>query len=118
MGVGTSEPGVATPPSGAGAPMPPSVPPIGSGPIAPPRHRRSQAIDRASGRPEFRSWWAKIRAMAAQGELVRGLLGGGAAYFHAPVRWLLGRDLLAQASSILLYSAFGTELDHRDWMYP
>lgn len=56
--------------------------------------------------------------MAAQGQLVRGLLGGGAAYFRAPVRWLLGRDLLAQASSILLYSAFGTELDHRDWMYP
>jgi len=56
--------------------------------------------------------------MAAQGELVRALLGGGGAYFRAPVRWLLGRDLLAQASSILLYSAFGTELDHRDWMYP
>ncbi|HEX2661094.1 MAG TPA: hypothetical protein VHU40_22595, partial [Polyangia bacterium] len=112
MGVGTSGPEVEPQPRSPATSSPPVAPPSA------PRQRRSEAIDRPSGRPEFRSLGAKLRAMAARGELMRALLGGGPGYFRAPVRWLLGRDLLAQASSILLYSAFGTELDHRDWMYP
>ena len=30
--------------------------------------------------------------------------------------WLLGRQLIASLKWILLYTAFGTKLDARDWM--
>ncbi|MEP6635317.1 MAG: AzlD domain-containing protein [Acidobacteriota bacterium] len=33
-----------------------------------------------------------------------------------PVAWLLGRQLIASMKWILLYTAFGTKLDARDWM--
>ncbi|MEP6919488.1 MAG: hypothetical protein ABI967_00075 [bacterium] len=33
-----------------------------------------------------------------------------------PVAWLLGRQLIASLKWILLYTAFGTKLDARDWM--
>lgn len=33
-----------------------------------------------------------------------------------PVAWLLGRDLIASLKWILLYTAFGSKLDARDWM--
>jgi hypothetical protein len=46
------------------------------------------------------------------------LIGRGPAYFRSPVRWLLGDDLLAQMRNLLAYSAYGEELDHRDWMHP
>lgn len=36
--------------------------------------------------------------------------------FEEPVAWLFGRQLLAGAKWILLYTAFGTKLDARDWM--
>lgn len=36
--------------------------------------------------------------------------------FEPPVAWLLGRQLLASLKWILLYTAFGTKLDARDWM--
>lgn len=39
-------------------------------------------------------------------------------YFLGPVRWLFGRELIVYLRSIALYSAFGDELDHRDWMRP
>ncbi len=36
--------------------------------------------------------------------------------FEPPVAWLLGRQLMASLKWILLYTAFGTKLDARDWM--
>jgi hypothetical protein len=33
-----------------------------------------------------------------------------------PVAWLLGRQLIASLKWILLYTAFGSKLDARDWM--
>ena len=36
--------------------------------------------------------------------------------FEPPVAWLLGRQLIASLKWILLYTAFGTKLDARDWM--
>ncbi|HKU38406.1 MAG TPA: metallophosphoesterase [Polyangiales bacterium] len=47
------------------------------------------------------------------------LWGGGRHpdFFRSPVRWLFGRDLLVHMRSIAVYSAFGAELDHRDWMH-
>jgi hypothetical protein len=67
-------------------------------------------------KPEFASFWQLFRAHPAEG--LRWLMFGGeqARFFHAPVRWLFGRDLLVSMRSIALYSAFGDELDHRDWM--
>jgi len=67
-------------------------------------------------KPEFASFWQLCRAHPREG--LRWLLLGGekARFFHAPVRWLFGRDLLVSMRSIALYSAFGDELDHRDWM--
>jgi hypothetical protein len=67
-------------------------------------------------KPEFAGFWQLLRARPAEG--LRWLLFGGeqARFFHAPVRWLFGRDLLLSMRSILLYTAFGDELDHRDWM--
>jgi hypothetical protein len=46
------------------------------------------------------------------------LWGGGkhAEFYRSPVRWLFGRDLLVSMRSIVVYGAFGEELDHRDWM--
>jgi len=35
-----------------------------------------------------------------------------------PVRWLLGRQLLRSLKGILLYTAYGKQLDPRDWMRP
>jgi hypothetical protein len=67
-------------------------------------------------KPAFASFWQLFRAHPAEG--LRWLMFGGeqARFFHAPVRWLFGRDLLVSMRSIALYSAFGDELDHRDWM--
>jgi hypothetical protein len=67
-------------------------------------------------KPEFATFWQLFRAHPAEG--LRWLMFGGekARFFHAPVRWLFGRDLLVSMRSIALYSAFGDELDHRDWM--
>lgn len=36
--------------------------------------------------------------------------------FEPPVAWLLGQQLIASLKWILLYTAFGTKLDARDWM--
>ncbi|HTU58483.1 MAG TPA: hypothetical protein VMF89_08615, partial [Polyangiales bacterium] len=67
-------------------------------------------------KPEFASFWQLFRTHPAEG--LRWLMFGGekARFFHAPVRWLFGRDLLVSMRSIALYTAFGDELDHRDWM--
>ena len=35
-----------------------------------------------------------------------------------PVKWLLGRQLLRSMKGILLYTAYGRQLDPRDWMRP
>lgn len=35
-----------------------------------------------------------------------------------PVKWLLGRQLLRSLKGILLYTAYGKQLDPRDWMQP
>ena len=66
--------------------------------------------------PAHRSFWSMLRAdpRAALRWAMRG--GRYAPFFHAPVRWLFGRDLLVSMRSIALYGAFGDELDHRDWM--
>lgn len=71
---------------------------------------------RPGPKPEFASFWQLLRAHPAEG--LHWLFFGGehARFFHAPVRWLFGRDLLVSMRSIALYSAFGDELDHRDWM--
>jgi hypothetical protein len=37
--------------------------------------------------------------------------------FQGPVAWLLGRQLLASLKGTLLYTAFGSKLDARDWMH-
>lgn len=37
--------------------------------------------------------------------------------FLGPVAWLLGRQLLASLKGTLLYTAFGSKLDARDWMH-
>lgn len=36
--------------------------------------------------------------------------------FEKPVAWLVGRDLLGGIKGILLYTAYGSKLDPRDWM--
>lgn len=36
--------------------------------------------------------------------------------FEKPVSWLLGRQLIASLKSTLLYTAFGSKIDARDWM--
>ncbi len=36
--------------------------------------------------------------------------------FEPPVAWLLGRQLMATLKSTLVYTAFGTKIDARDWM--
>lgn len=36
--------------------------------------------------------------------------------FKKPVAWLLGRDLIASLQGTLLYTAFGSKLDPREWM--
>ena len=36
--------------------------------------------------------------------------------FEKPVSWLLGRQLIASLKSTLVYTAFGTKIDARDWM--
>jgi hypothetical protein len=38
--------------------------------------------------------------------------------FKGPVRWLLGRQLIASLKGVALYTAFGDKLDHKDWMRP
>lgn len=78
--------------------------------------RRMLQVVRPGPKPEFASFWQLFRAHPGQG--LRWLLFGGdrARFFQAPVRWLFGRDLLISMRSIMLYSAFGDELDHRDWM--
>jgi hypothetical protein len=37
--------------------------------------------------------------------------------YKKPVAWLLGRQLLASLKGTLLYTAFGSKLDARDWMH-
>ncbi len=71
-------------------------------------------------KPQFTSWGAKVLHMLSAGPHAfwDGLQGGGPGHFLPPVRWLLGRDLLASLRSIVVYGAFGDELDHRDWMVP
>jgi len=36
--------------------------------------------------------------------------------YESPVNWLLGRQLMGSIKGILLYAAYGTKLDPRDWM--
>ena len=71
---------------------------------------------RLGDKPRYASLWQFLRCDPRAG--LRWLLRGGkhAPFFHDPVRWLFGRDLLVSLRSIALYSAFGDELDHRDWM--
>lgn len=70
------------------------------------------------GKPEYPRFLAWFRVAPLQA--LRWLIwrDGDARHFRAPVRWLLGGDLLASMKEILLYGAFGEELDHRDWMRP
>lgn len=68
-------------------------------------------------KPAYPTFSAMLRAEPRKA--LRWLLWGGAdhaEFFRAPVRWLFGRDLLVSLRSILVYGAFGEELDHRDWM--
>ena len=69
-------------------------------------------------KPTYRSLFAMW--MQAPSAAVRWLLHGGDEpdHFLGPVRWLFGRELVVYLRSIALYSAFGEELDHRDWMRP
>jgi hypothetical protein len=82
---------------------------------------------RVGPKPRHRSFAAMLRAepLRALRWLALGPGGGQDAkrgriehadFFQGPVRWLFGRDLLVHMRSIALYSAFGAELDHRDWM--
>ncbi|HET8931990.1 MAG TPA: hypothetical protein VFN67_01050 [Polyangiales bacterium] len=81
-----------------------------------PHHVRH--VPRSAPKPEFASFWQLLRTRPSEG--LRWLVFGGehARFFNSPVRWLFGRDLLVSMRSIALYSAFGDELDHRDWMEP
>src|ERR1043165_1707048 len=36
--------------------------------------------------------------------------------FEKPVAWLVGRDLLGGIKGMILYTAYGSKLDPRDWM--
>src|SRR5688572_22035509 len=36
--------------------------------------------------------------------------------YEPPVAWLLGRQLIASFKSTMVYTAFGTKIDARDWM--
>ena len=85
---------------------------------AEPEHAQhdGRQLPRPGPKPPFASFWHLFRAHPAQG--LHWLLFGGeqARFFHAPVRWLFGRDLLISLRGVVLYSAFGDELDHRDWM--
>jgi hypothetical protein len=44
--------------------------------------------------------------------------GGEPRKYDKPVKWLLGRQLLRSMKGILLYTAYGRQLDPRDWMRP
>ncbi|MET0390600.1 MAG: hypothetical protein ABW321_31805 [Polyangiales bacterium] len=68
-------------------------------------------------RPRFASFLAQLRH--APKAALRWLLLGGTHpdYFRPAVRWLFGRDLIGSVGPIALYTAFGDELDHRDWMH-
>lgn len=37
-------------------------------------------------------------------------------HFERPVSWLLGRQMMGSIKGTLLYTAFGSKLDPRDWM--
>ncbi|HKP59165.1 MAG TPA: hypothetical protein VJV78_20725 [Polyangiales bacterium] len=73
---------------------------------------------RIGPKPRYETFFAMLRAEPVR--TLRWLLFGGgqhAEFFRSPVRWLFGRDLLVHMRSIAVYSAFGAELDHRDWMH-
>ena len=40
----------------------------------------------------------------------------GERHFERPVSWLLGRQMMGSIKGTLLYTAFGSKLDPRDWM--
>lgn len=83
----------------------------------PPPELAEEAEPRRIGpKPPYPTFFAMLRAEPMK--TLRWLLGSGdhAEFFRSPVRWLFGRDLLVHMQSILVYGAFGEELDHRDWM--
>jgi hypothetical protein len=72
---------------------------------------------RIGPKPAYPTFFAMLRAEPLR--TLRWLVWGGgthAEFFRSPVRWLFGRDLLVHMRSIVVYGAFGEELDHRDWM--
>jgi hypothetical protein len=94
-----------------------SVSAVSAGPSPSELEAAEAAPSRIGPRPAYPTFFAMLRAepLRTLGWLA---WGGGrhAEFFRSPVRWLFGRDLLVHLRSILVYGAFGEELDHRDWM--
>lgn len=75
------------------------------------------APSRIGPKPPYPTFFAMLRAEPLR--TLRWLVSSGGRhpeFFRSPVRWLFGRDLLVHMQSIVVYGAFGEELDHRDWM--
>lgn len=112
-----------TQPPEASRPTVPDLHPVVAAPEAssstPPSFRVSAepAQPPLGPKPAYPTFLALLRAEPRKA--LRWLLSFGAEpadFFRSPVRWLFGRDLLVSMRSILVYGAFGEELDHRDWM--
>jgi hypothetical protein len=88
-----------------------------SGGIPPYRDSTEPTQNRIGPKPAYPTFFAMLRAepMRTLRWLLRGA-GQRADFYRSPVRWLFGRDLLVSMRSIVVYGAFGEELDHRDWM--
>ena len=92
---------------------------VPSSPQPPPPAAAEEAplSGRIGPKPRYETFFAMLRARPLH--TLRWLVWGAgqhAEFFRSPVRWLFGRDLLVHMRSIAVYSAFGAELDHRDWM--
>lgn len=86
-------------------------------PIPSPQEATERGPSRIGPKPPYPTFSAMLRAEPLR--TLRWLLRGGGQhpeFFRSPVRWLFGRDLLVHMRSIVVYGAFGEELDHRDWM--
>jgi hypothetical protein len=71
-------------------------------------------IDELWLKPSFRSAGAKFWAALRHPSQLRAIRERP--YFRAPVKWLLGRDLLTYFRRMAAYAAYADEMDHRDWM--
>ncbi len=69
-------------------------------------------------KPSYRSagakLWAALGAILRHPSQLRRIRERS--YFRAPVKWLLGRDLLTYFRRMAAYAAYADEMDHRDWM--